>query len=182
MKERYSNMTPDQRQVYNSKRREQYHRQTENSRHRRRERERLRYHSMPKDMAKNRNERRAKLERERYQKLAPDELDSKNRRRRERAASTRLKKEQEKHHERLQEAEVLANTADMVNIHHVAQQLPLVDGTTALPIHVQPNEMVQAITPIKAVDQAVSVDPTPVLEDDAALIEQVVDNTVNSIV
>ena len=39
-RERYASMTPEQRQIYNAKRREQYHRQSEASRQRRRERER----------------------------------------------------------------------------------------------------------------------------------------------
>lgn len=93
---RYACMTPDQRQVYNSKRREQYHRQSEQSRQRRRERERERYHSLENDDAKKRNTRRAKLERERYQRLNPDQLESKNRKRRERAASARNKKAQDR--------------------------------------------------------------------------------------
>lgn len=92
-RQRYANMTPEQRQVYNAKRREQYHRQTDNSRVKRRERERSRYHSLNNDAAKDRNARRARLERERYQKLSGDELEHKNRRRRERAASARTKKE-----------------------------------------------------------------------------------------
>lgn len=91
-RERYANMTPDQRQVYNCKRREQYHRQSEASRQRRRERERERYHSLENDDAKHRNARRAKLERERYQRLNPDQLENKNRKRRERAAAARNKK------------------------------------------------------------------------------------------
>lgn len=91
-RQRYANMNPDQRQVYNSKRREQYHRQSENSRHRRRERERARYHSLVPHAAKERNTRRAKLERERYQRLTPDELESKNQKRRERAAKGRQNK------------------------------------------------------------------------------------------
>jgi hypothetical protein len=86
-------MTPEQRQIYNAKRREQYHRQTDNSRVKRRERERSRYHSLNNDAAKERNARRARLERERYQKLTGDDLESKNRRRRERAAAARSKKE-----------------------------------------------------------------------------------------
>lgn len=92
-RQRYANMTPEQRQIYNAKRREQYHRQTDNSRVKRRERERSRYHSLNNDAAKDRNARRARLERERYQKLSGDELEHKNRRRRERAASARTKKE-----------------------------------------------------------------------------------------
>lgn len=92
-RQRYANMTPDQRQVYNSKRREQYHRQSDTSRQKRRERERARYHSLDNDASKDRNTRRARLERERYQKLSPEELEAKNRKRRERAASARAKKE-----------------------------------------------------------------------------------------
>ena len=91
-RQRYASMTPEQRQIYNSKRREQYHRQNETSRHRRRERERQRYHSLTSDSAKERNNRRAKLERERYQRLTPEELEAKNRQRRERAAMARQKK------------------------------------------------------------------------------------------
>jgi hypothetical protein len=93
---RYANMTGDQRQQYNSKRRDQYHRQSEISRQKRRERERARYHSFTTDDAKGRNARRAKLERERYQKLTADELESKNRKRRERAAHARQKKDGDK--------------------------------------------------------------------------------------
>ena len=37
-RQRYATMTPDQRQAYNAKRREQYHRQSDHSRQRRRER------------------------------------------------------------------------------------------------------------------------------------------------
>lgn len=92
-RQRYANMTPEQRQVYNAKRREQYHRQTDNSRVKRRERERSRYHSLDTESAKERNARRARLERERYQKLNGDALEQKNRRRRERAAAARMKKE-----------------------------------------------------------------------------------------
>lgn len=92
-RQRYANMTAEQRQVYNAKRREQYHRQSENSRQKRRERERHRYHALTSTDAKDRNARRAKLERERYQKLTPQELELKNRRRRERAALARQKKE-----------------------------------------------------------------------------------------
>jgi hypothetical protein len=95
-RQRYATMTADQRQAYNAKRREQYHRQSELSRQRRRERERARYHSLQMEEAKVRNKRRAKLERERYQKLSPEELEAKNRRRRERAALNRQKKEAEK--------------------------------------------------------------------------------------
>ena len=95
-RQRYATMTPDQRQAYNAKRREQYHRQSELSRQRRRERERARYHALQADDAKSRNKRRAKLERERYQKLSPEELEAKNRRRRERAALNRQKKDAEK--------------------------------------------------------------------------------------
>jgi hypothetical protein len=95
-RQRYATMTPDQRQAYNAKRREQYHRQSELSRQRRRERERSRYHALAADDAKHRNARRAKLERERYQKLSAEELESKNRKRRERAALNRQKKEAEK--------------------------------------------------------------------------------------
>ena len=95
-RQRYATMTPDQRQAYNAKRREQYHRQSELSRQRRRERERQRYHALQADDAKTRNKRRAKLERERYQKLSPDELEAKNRRRRERAAMNRQRKDAEK--------------------------------------------------------------------------------------
>ncbi|KAG7342209.1 hypothetical protein IV203_007301 [Nitzschia inconspicua] len=95
-RQRYASMTPEQRQVYNAKRREQYHRQSENSRQRRRERERARYHALQLEAAKDRNARRAKLERERYQRLTPEELEAKNRRRRERAALARQKKAQER--------------------------------------------------------------------------------------
>jgi len=95
-RERYASMTPEQRHVYNAKRREQYHRQSEASRQRRRERERERYHSLENEDAKQRNARRAKLERERYQRLNPDQLESKNRKRRERAASSRNKKSQDR--------------------------------------------------------------------------------------
>ena len=91
-RQRYAGMTPDQRQVYNAKRRDQYHRQSENSRQRRRERERERYHSLENEDAKTRNTRRAKLERERYQRLDPESLEQKNRKRRERAAGARAKK------------------------------------------------------------------------------------------
>lgn len=92
-RERYAKMTPEQRQNYNAKRRDQYHRQSEISRVKRRERERARYHSLEPETAKERNNRRARLERERYQKLTPEELEAKNRRRRERAALARQKKE-----------------------------------------------------------------------------------------
>jgi hypothetical protein len=70
------NPSAEQRQVYNAKRREQYHRQSEISRQRRRERERARYHALQSDAAKDRNSRRAKLERERYQRLTPEELEA----------------------------------------------------------------------------------------------------------
>ena len=95
-RQRYATMTAEQRQAYNAKRREQYHRQSELSRQRRRERERARYHALQSDDAKSRNKRRAKLERERYQKLSPEELEAKNRRRRERAAMNRQRKDAEK--------------------------------------------------------------------------------------
>lgn len=98
-RQRYAGMTPDQRQVYNAKRRDQYHRQSENSRQRRRERERERYHSLENEDAKTRNTRRAKLERERYQRLDPESLEQKNRKRRERAASARAKKAIERNNE-----------------------------------------------------------------------------------
>jgi hypothetical protein len=98
-RQRYAGMTPDQRQVYNAKRRDQYHRQSENSRQRRRERERERYHSLENEDAKTRNTRRAKLERERYQRLDPESLEKKNRKRRERAASARAKKAIERNNE-----------------------------------------------------------------------------------
>ena len=91
-RQRYASMTPEQRQAYNAKRREQYHRQSENSRVKRRERERARYHSLTQPAAKERNARRARLERERYQRLSPEELEAKNRKRRERAALARQKK------------------------------------------------------------------------------------------
>ena len=91
-RQRYASMTAEQRQAYNSKRREQYHRQSENSRVKRRERERTRYHSLNNDAAKERNARRARLERERYQRLSTEELEKKNRRRRERAAAARQRK------------------------------------------------------------------------------------------
>ena len=95
-RQRYATMTADQRQAYNAKRREQYHRQSELSRQRRRERERARYHALQSEDAKSRNKRRAKLERERYQKLSAEELEAKNRRRRERAASNRQRKDADK--------------------------------------------------------------------------------------
>eukprot|EP00535_Pseudo-nitzschia_heimii_P003946 CAMPEP_0197179012 /NCGR_PEP_ID=MMETSP1423-20130617/4101_1 /TAXON_ID=476441 /ORGANISM="Pseudo-nitzschia heimii, Strain UNC1101" /LENGTH=469 /DNA_ID=CAMNT_0042628855 /DNA_START=156 /DNA_END=1565 /DNA_ORIENTATION=- len=95
-RQRYANMTPEQRHIYNAKRREQYHRQSEASRQRRRERERERYHSLENEDAKSRNARRAKLERERYQRLNPEQLEAKNRKRRERAAAARNKKAQER--------------------------------------------------------------------------------------
>jgi len=98
-RERYAGMTPDQREEYNKKRREQYHKQSEISRQRRRERERERYHSLENDDAKNRNTRRAKLERERYQKLNQEQLEAKNSRRRERAAAARAKKAQDRNNE-----------------------------------------------------------------------------------
>merc|ERR1712238_222717 len=98
-RQRYASMNPEQRQIYNSKRRDQYHRQSENSRQRRRERERERYHSLENEDAKKRNERRAKLERERYQRLTPDNLEVKNSRRRERAAKARAKKATERNNE-----------------------------------------------------------------------------------
>jgi hypothetical protein len=99
-RQRYAGMTPDQRQVYNAKRRDQYHhRQSENSRQKRRERERERYHSLENEDAKTRNTRRAKLERERYQRLDPESLEKKNRKRRERAASARAKKAIERNNE-----------------------------------------------------------------------------------
>ena len=91
-RERYANMTPDQREVYNAKRREQYHRQSEASRKKRRERERARYHSLSPAASKERNARRAALERERYKKLDPAELAARNARRRERAAALRAQK------------------------------------------------------------------------------------------
>ena len=50
-------------------------------------RERVRYHSLDPESAKERNARRARLERERYKKLTPEELEAKNRKRRERAAA-----------------------------------------------------------------------------------------------
>jgi hypothetical protein len=102
-RQRYATMTAEQRQAYNAKRREQYHRQSELSRQRRRERERARYHALQAEDAKMRNKRRAKLERERYQKLSPEELEAKNRRRRERALLNRQKKDAEKvgHRKRL---------------------------------------------------------------------------------
>ena len=45
-RQQFANMTPEQRQVYNAKRREQCHRQSEVSRQRRREHERARYHRL----------------------------------------------------------------------------------------------------------------------------------------
>lgn len=78
-RERYANMTPEQRMIYNAKRREQYHRQNEISRMKRRERERIRYHTLSPDKSKERNARRAKLERERYQRLKPEDLEGKAR-------------------------------------------------------------------------------------------------------
>ena len=115
-RQRYANMTPDQRQQYNAKRREQYHRQSENSRQKRRERERVRYHSLTSDAAKDRNARRAKLERERYQKLTPEELEAKNRKRRERAAAARQKKEAEKNGEKRLSEEVEAAVHHAVKV------------------------------------------------------------------
>jgi len=91
-RERYSNMTDEQRKAYNAKRREQYHRLSEISRQKRRERERSRYHGLDHVSVKERNARRAKLERERYQRLSPAELEARNRRRRERAAAMRALK------------------------------------------------------------------------------------------
>lgn len=91
-RERYASMSKDQREVYNCKRREQYHRQSETSRKKRRERERVRYHSLAAPRAKERNLRRASLERERYKKLSANELASRNSKRRSRAASLRAHK------------------------------------------------------------------------------------------
>lgn len=117
-RQRYANMNPEQRQIYNSKRREQYHRQSEASRQRRRERERARYHSLDLSAAKERNQRRAKLERERYQRLTPEELEAKNQKRRERAAKGRQKK--------LAAANVVAN-ANPVSIPLEAPLLTIAD-------------------------------------------------------
>ncbi len=94
-RERYASMTSEQRSVYNHKRREQYHRQSTTSRKKRRERERIRYHSLTNDKAKERNRRRAALERERYKKLSPEELSQRNAKRRARAAALRAKKKAE---------------------------------------------------------------------------------------
>ena len=91
-RERYASMSHEQREVYNCKRREQYHRQSETSRKKRRERERVRYHSLVPSKAKERNVRRATLERDRYKKLSLDELASRNSKRRARAASLRTQK------------------------------------------------------------------------------------------
>jgi|EP00979_Chaetoceros_neogracilis_P003839 hypothetical protein len=91
-RERYASMSHEQREVYNCKRREQYHRQSEGSRKKRRERERVRYHSLVPVKAKERNVRRATLERDRYKKLSLDELASRNSKRRARAASLRAQK------------------------------------------------------------------------------------------
>ncbi len=91
-RDRYASMTNEQREAYNKKRREQYHRQSEISRKKRRERERNRYHSLTADKAKERNARRAALERDRYKKLTPAELAERNAKRRERAAMMRARK------------------------------------------------------------------------------------------
>lgn len=91
-RQRYALMSNEQREVYNSKRREQYHRQSEISRKKRRERERIRYHSLEHSKAKDRNSRRASLERERYKKLTPEELAQRNAKRRSRAAALRAQK------------------------------------------------------------------------------------------
>lgn len=93
-RERYASMSKDQREVYNCKRREQYHRQSEISRKKRRERERVRYHSLPGEKAKDRNVRRASLERDRYKKLSGVELSGRNAKRRARAAALRAQKKQ----------------------------------------------------------------------------------------
>jgi hypothetical protein len=91
-RERYASMSHEQRDVYNCKRREQYHRQSNTSRKKRRERERIRYHSLTMDRAKERNVRRASLERDRYKRLTADELSARNAKRRGRAASLRHQK------------------------------------------------------------------------------------------
>jgi len=132
-RQRYASMNPEQRQIYNSKRRDQYHRQSENSRQRRRERERERYHSLENEDAKKRNTRRAKLERERYQRLTPDNLEAKNSRRRERAASARVKKAIERNNEGT------ANAADDSPADDLpADDLPGDTTTNAIPTTVVP--------------------------------------------
>eukprot|EP00522_Entomoneis_paludosa_P012366 CAMPEP_0172455414 /NCGR_PEP_ID=MMETSP1065-20121228/12056_1 /TAXON_ID=265537 /ORGANISM="Amphiprora paludosa, Strain CCMP125" /LENGTH=408 /DNA_ID=CAMNT_0013207875 /DNA_START=97 /DNA_END=1323 /DNA_ORIENTATION=- len=123
-RQRYANMSLDQRQVYNSKRREQYHRQSELSRQRRRERERTRYHALESDQAQHRNSQRAKLERERYQRLSPAELEAKNRKRRERAAVLRQKKELEKMAEKAATAALATTTTpEVTNTNNVPTEI-----------------------------------------------------------
>lgn len=91
-RDRYANMTPEEREAYNARRRSQYGKQPSSTRQRRRERERIRYHNFSEDDTKERNARRAELERERYKKLSREVLDERNRKRRERAMALRLKK------------------------------------------------------------------------------------------
>jgi hypothetical protein len=88
-RDRYAHMTTEQRNAYNKKRRDQYHKQSETTRTKKRERERYRYNSASPDAANKRNSRRAKLERERYAKLTSKDLATKNLKRRERAAESR---------------------------------------------------------------------------------------------
>lgn len=91
-RERYANMTQEERDAYNARRRKQYTQQSDAVRQRRRQRERARYHSMPEDKVKERNAKRARLERERYKKMPKEVLEERNRKRRERAAAARKKK------------------------------------------------------------------------------------------
>ena len=126
---RYASMSKDQRDTYNYRRREQYHRQTEVSRKKRRQRERERYHSLDPEAAKLRNERRALLERERYKKLTPQELATRNAKRRERAAALRRKKKMEKEQIEAETANVTAASSSVqaatklnvspADVHHV---------------------------------------------------------------
>mmetsp|Transcript_23873 Transcript_23873/g.26633 ORF Transcript_23873/g.26633 Transcript_23873/m.26633 type:complete len:550 (+) Transcript_23873:67-1716(+) len=136
-RQRYASMNPEQRQIYNSKRRDQYHRQSENSRQRRRERERERYHSLENDDAKKRNERRAKLERERYQRLTPDNLEAKNSRRRERAAKARAKKATERNNEgnvnAADDPSDVGRAADDLPVDTTTVDTTTVDTTTVAP-------------------------------------------------
>ena len=91
-RQKYANMTNEERTEYNVKRRAQYHRQSDLSRKKRRERERKRYHALSAEEANERNERRAAMERERYKQLSKEELEERNQRRRERAAQLRREK------------------------------------------------------------------------------------------
>jgi hypothetical protein len=91
-RQKYANMSNEERMEYNFKRRAQYHRQSDLSRKKRRERERRRYHALTPEEAKERNERRAAMERERYKSMSKDELEERNKRRRERAAQLRREK------------------------------------------------------------------------------------------